>query len=110
MAEWRELALAKSSAKAQDNLSSHVKEDAPLELGDSIMVQNQAGNKPLRWSRRGVMVEVLPNRQYKVRMDRSRRITLRNTEFPCNFTTIHENQGDKLRKLPPTVPVHTPAS
>ena len=55
-------------------------------------------------------MEVLPNRQYKIRMDRSRRITLRNTEFPCNFTTIHENQGDKLRKLPPTVPVHTPAS
>ena len=74
------------------------------------MVQNQAGNKPLRWSRRGVVVDVLPNRQYKVRMDGSRMITLRNRKCPRKFTPIHENLGDKLRKLPPTVPLHTPAS
>ena len=39
------------------------------------MVQNQAGNKPLKWLTRGVVVEVLPNRQYKVRMDGSRMIS-----------------------------------
>ena len=70
------------------------------------MVQNQAGNNALRCSRRGVVVEVLPNRQYRVRMVGSRRIR----KFPRKFTPIHENLGDKLRKLPPTVPVHTPAS
>ena len=74
------------------------------------MVQDQAGNKPLRWSRRGVVVDVLPNRQYKVRMDGSRMITIRNIKCPRKFTPIHENLGDKLRKLPPTVTVYTPAN
>ena len=95
MAEWRELA--------------HVKEHTPRELGDSVVVQNQAGNKPLRWTRRGVVLEVLPNRQYKVRMDGSRMIKLRNRKCPRKFTPVHQNLGDKLRKLPPTVTVHTPA-
>ena len=53
IAEWRELALAKRSAKDQENLSSHVKDLAPLEMGDHVMVQNQAGNQQslcVRWS------------------------------------------------------------
>ena len=100
MAEWRELGLPNRSAKAQENLSTHVKEHAPLELEDSVMVQNQAGNNALRCSRRGVVVEVLPNRQYRVRMVGSRRIRLRNRKFPRKFTPIHENLGDKIRKLP----------
>ena len=110
VAEWRELGLPNRSAKAQENLSTHVKEHAPLELEDSVMVQNQAGNNALRCSRRGVVVEVLPNRQYRVRMDGSRRIRLRNRQFLRKFTPIHENLGDKIRKLPPTFPVHTRAS
>ena len=56
------------------------------------MVQNQAGNKPLRWSKRGVVVEVLPHRQYKVRMDGSRRITLRNRKFLRKFSPLHKEQ------------------
>ena len=108
IAEWRELALAKRSAKDQENLSTHVKEHAPLELGDHVMVQNQAGNQPLRWSKRGVVVQVLPNRQYQVRMDGSRRITLRNRKFLRKFTPLHEDPSDTLRKLPSNVPEHTP--
>ena len=38
VAEYRELALDKRSAKAQE--MNHIKEHAPLELGDNVMVQN----------------------------------------------------------------------
>ena len=48
VAAYRELALAKRLAKAQENQSEHVKEYAPLEIGDCVMVENQSGNKPLR--------------------------------------------------------------
>ena len=41
VAGWRELALAKRSAKAQENLTHRFKEHANLELGDNVMVQNQ---------------------------------------------------------------------
>ena len=104
IAEWRELALAKRSAKDQENLSAHVKEHAPLELGDHVMVQNQSGNQPLRWSKRGVVVQVLPNRQYQVRMDGSRRITLRNRKFLRKFTPLHEDPSNPLKHLPTSVP------
>ena len=45
-------------------MSTHVKEHAlpPQEFGDHAMVQNQLGNQPLRWSKGGVVVEVLPDR------------------------------------------------
>ena len=89
VAEWRELALAKRSAKDQENLSEHVKDHAPLALGDHVMVQNQVGNNPKRWEKRGVIVNVLPNRQYQVRLDGSRRLTLRNRKFLRKFSPIH---------------------
>ena len=51
-----------------------MKEHAPLELCNHVMVQNQTGNQPLHWSKRGVVVGVLYNRQYQVRMDCSRHL------------------------------------
>ena len=57
-------------------LSEHTKELPDLSVGDHVMIQNQLGNNPKRWEKRGVVVEVLPYRQYRVRVDGSRRITL----------------------------------
>ena len=103
IAEWREVALAKRSAKDQENLST-------LELGDHVMVQNQTGNQPLCWSKRGVVVQVLPNRQYQVRMDGSRQITLRNRKFLRKFTPLHEDPSDRLKQPPTSVPDNTPVT
>jgi hypothetical protein len=52
----------------QENLSSKVKEHAPLALGDHVMIQNQVGNNPTRWNKCGVVVAVavLLHRQYHV--------------------------------------------
>jgi hypothetical protein len=61
VAEWREMALAKRSANNQENLSTQVKEHAHLAVGDHVMIQNQAGKKPLRWNKRGLVVEILPH-------------------------------------------------
>ena len=62
-----------------------------MEIGDNVMVQNQAGNKPPRWSRSGVILEVLPHRQYNVLMDGSRRVSLRNRKFLRKFTPLHRD-------------------
>ena len=82
----------------------------PLELGDHVMVQNQTGNQPLRWAKRGVVVEVLPYRQYKVRMDGSRRISLRNRKFLRKFIPIREDYGNSPMPLPTTDTSYTPTS
>ena len=52
-----------------------------LTVGDNVQIQNQHGNRPKRWYTTGVVTEALPNRQYMVVKDGSRRITLRNRKF-----------------------------
>jgi hypothetical protein len=98
VAEWREMALAKRSANNQENLSTQVKEHAHLAVGDHVMIQNQAGKKTLRWNKRGLVVEILPHRQYKIRVDGSRQITLRNRKFLRKFTPILEDPTDRLTR------------
>ena len=68
-----------------------------MRSGDHVMVQNQAGNQPLRW----------PNRQFQVRMDGSRGISLHNRKFLKKFTPLHEDPSETLQKLPSNVPEHT---
>ena len=58
-----------------------MKELLPLQIGDSVSVQNQAGTRPNKWTCTGIISEVLPYRQYRVIMDGSRRVTLRNRRF-----------------------------
>ena len=53
----------------------------PLKLGTHVVIQTkQAGNKYL-WNKTGKIVEVLPHRQYLIRVDGSGRITRRNRKF-----------------------------
>ena len=52
----------------------------PLSIGTQVLVQ-----KSKKWSDQGVIVEVMPHRQYRIRMLGSGRITLRNRRYlkPC---------------------------
>ncbi len=81
--EWKDVQRAKEDAHAirSAKLSTNAKELAPLKKGDTVAVQNQTGNKPGKWSNTGEIMEVRPNRQYQVKMDGSRRVTLRNRKF-----------------------------
>ena len=63
----------------------------PLNLGDYVSVQNQYGNQPKKWSRTGVIVEVMPHRQYKVLLDDSRHVTLRNRRFLRRIAPPQQN-------------------
>ena len=51
-------------------------------------MQNQYGNHPKKWSNTGLVADVLPNRQYQVIVDGSRRVTLRNRKFLKKITPI----------------------
>jgi len=46
-----------------------------------VAMQNQVGQHKCKWDRTGVITEVLPNRQYRILIDGSRRLTLRNRRF-----------------------------
>ena len=69
-----------------EKLNEHVKELKALSVAQSVMVQNQAGNHGKRWARTGTVVEIGPGpRQYTVRMDRSRNVSIRNRKFLRTF-------------------------
>ena len=62
IADAREMALAKRVLKPA-SLPHDKRELHPLEIGDSVQIQNQTGAHPNKWSNTGVVSEVLPYRQ-----------------------------------------------
>ena len=86
--EWQEIADKRDKALAKRHL---IQQKTPpgrprgplpqLDVGDSVQLQNQHGNRPNKWNNTGFITEVLPHRQYRVVVDGSRRITLRNRRF-----------------------------
>ena len=67
-----------------------------MEVEDHVMGQNQVGNQPTRWNKRGKAMEVLPHRQYKVMVEENRRITLRNLKFLRKFIPVIGDPNYKL--------------
>ena len=91
-AEDREKALDKRHVTCLEKLNRHAKELKELKVGQSVKVQNQAGNYDKRWARTGTVVEVGPGlRQYAVRMDGSRNVTLRNRKFLRTFNGVADD-------------------
>ena len=77
----REVALARRHEVKQDELSRATKTLVPLEVGTVVRLQNQRGPHKQRWDRSEVVIEVLLFSQYKVRVDGTGRVTLRNRVF-----------------------------
>ena len=87
----RELALAKRVLKPA---ASQKRELESLCPGDSVQIQNQAGNHPKKWSNTGVVARALPNRQYEVIVDGSRRTTLRNRRFLKHISPVQQRASN----------------
>ena len=86
LADAREKALAPRSTKQHEKWSTGAKELIPLQVGDNVFIQNQSGNYPLKWDKRGKVVGVKGFDQYEVMVDGSRRITLRNRKYLRKYT------------------------
>ena len=83
-AEKREESAAQRNAKLIMRYNANANSLTPLDIGDSVAVQN----KQKRWDKLGQVVEVLPDRQYLIKVDGSGRVTKRNRKFlrkihPC---------------------------
>jgi hypothetical protein len=110
----RELAMMDRHAREVENLTPHTKELPPLKVGDTVRVQNQTGNTPIKWDRSGVIIEVRQHDQYAVKMHGSGRVSLRNRMFLRKYSafvtkkptrTIKE---DRAVQLDPTAPYFFP--
>ena len=52
-----------------------------LEVGNLVSIQNQTGPRAKKWDKTGTIVEVLPFDQFRVRVDGSGNVTLRNRQY-----------------------------
>ena len=68
-----------------DKWSEHAKPLHPLCVGDHVLIQNQTGNHPKRWDKRGVVASYEGFDQYIVIIDGSRRLTKCNRKFLRHF-------------------------
>ena len=68
-------------AKEVEALLPHTRKIPPLNVGNSVRIQNQTGNAPRRWDKSGQVVEVRENDQYAIKVHGSGRVTLRNRQF-----------------------------
>ena len=106
IADAREIALAKRHIRPLQQGSSDNGCLTPLQIGESVRIQNQHGNKPKRWHNTGIISEVLPHRQYRVVTDGSRRITLRNRKFLRPILPVCRNLPSHLDPLSGDVEKH----
>ena len=64
-----------------EQLTLGTKHLPPLQVHDTVQVQNQVGNHPSRWDITGTVVEVKEHDQYVVKVHGSGRLTTRNRKF-----------------------------
>ena len=106
--EWIELADNRERALTQrliSNTKPTTRRDLDeLKVGDSVAVQNQHGSHPLHWEKTGSVVEGLPNRQYRVVIDGSRRTSLRNRRFLRRIPNVARHATVDPEHLPSEQP------
>ena len=97
----RETALRNRHMRSAEKLCEHTRRLPPLAgPGDTVRIQNQTGNHPIKWDKTGRVVEV--RHQYLVRVDGSGRTTLRNRKFLRKYSAVYN-------ATPPTqLPMHRP--
>ena len=76
----REAALSSRMIERADASSQSRDPLQPLQPGQHVFIQNGGGRAPTRWDRSGMVVEVLPYRQYRVKYDGSGRLQVRNRQ------------------------------
>ena len=110
--EWKsvwsakEHALKQRLAKQVEKLQVGAHELQPLLVGDTVRIQNQRGSHPNKWDKTGTVMQVGDNDQYIVRVDGSRRLTLRNRRFLRKMQPISPDAYYLHRQAPP----HTKSS
>ena len=85
----RENALRNRHMRCEERLSLHTRRLPPLTVGNHVRIQNQIGQHPSIWDKTGVVVEVKQFDQYRIRVDGSGRLTLRNRKFLRSYTPVH---------------------
>ena len=104
-AEEREFALKKRNSKMIERYNRGTRTLPELDISDHVAVQNQRGHYSKRWDKTDKIVEKLPFRQYKIRMDGSGRITLRNRRFLKEIQPVCADKTVKYQRYGRNAPL-----
>ena len=124
---WRQAWAAKEDAlrtritRTSESLKLHSRPLRPLSIGERVFLQNQQGPHPTKWDRSGVVMESPGHDQYRVKVDGSGRLTLRNRRFLRAYTqatptitsqrqaaTAPPESSDGQQHTPPSPPTTDP--
>ena len=108
-ADDRERALRNRHVKAMETYNEHTTELPDLHENDYVAIQNGNGSHPKRWDRTGRVMEALPFRQYRVKVDGSNRLTLRNRKFLRKIDPVSAHSSSP-NVFPTTVSEGSPRS
>ena len=93
----RELAVAGQHEWCHERLSEHTKALLPLQVGDHVAIQNQHGNQPLKWDKRGVVVSCEGFNKYGVKVLGSGQLTHRNRQHLRQYTPELLSTADRQK-------------
>ena len=82
----KEEALRTRIARTTESLRMHSRPIRPFSTGEKVFLQNQRGPHPNKWDRSKEVLESAGHDQYRVKVDGSGRITLRNRRFLRAYT------------------------
>uniref|UniRef100_A0A7M5WYD2 Uncharacterized protein n=1 Tax=Clytia hemisphaerica TaxID=252671 RepID=A0A7M5WYD2_9CNID len=106
-ARQREEAFSKRNHVISEKYNRHAKTLPSLSVGTAVVIQNRSKKHQRRWIRSGMIVETLPNRQYRVRTNGSGRVTLQNRRFLRPATFVSPTALPTPTNLPPASPLET---
>ena len=79
--EARDRVMARRLERDGARLEMYTKKQKVIPVGESVAVQNQIWRFPTKWDKTGTVVENLDHDKVRVRLDGSRRLTVRNRRF-----------------------------
>lgn len=94
-------ALRTRMSRTSESLKAHSRPLRPLSVGERVFLQNQTGPSPNKWDRSGLIVEVLNHNQYRVKVNGSGRLTLRNRRFLRAYTPVPTSTPQTIANTPP---------
>ena len=93
MLQQREAVTARCHLAWAKELSKHTRELVLMKVGDTVSIQDQHGNTPLKWDNTGIIVEVGAYDKYTVKINDNGRLTNRNRRFLRLIQTYREIIG-----------------
>ena len=110
--ELRERLLSKSREQDGERLAKATRQLDELPVGTPVVIQNQTGRYPTKWDKTGVIVEIRPHNQLVIKVDGSRRLTLRNRRFVKELKTVDNIKRTRDEKFlsPSSCPISSPTA